>query len=302
MCHENRDATGAGLRNPYHTRMGHFLWHCRGRVLNPVPRPLVMGIVNVTPDSFSDGGSFFDPARAVEHGLKLASEGADILDVGGESTRPGADPVPADEELRRVLPVVAELAKRTDVPISVDTMKAEVGERCLDAGACILNDVSGFRDPAMTRLAARTGAGVVVMHMRGDPTTMHLDPRYADVVAEVDAFFAERIAALTAAGVDPACVCLDPGIGFGKTVDHTRRQLAELVVHTRHGRPVCLGVSRKGFLGQITGRPRAERTAATLAVNCFALASGAAHVLRVHDVAPTRDAVLVAEFLAGQTV
>jgi dihydropteroate synthase len=275
--------------------MSHFLWHCRGRVLNPAPRPLVMGVVNVTPDSFSDGGSFFDPAKAVEHGLRLAEEGADILDVGGESTRPGADPVPADEELRRVLPVVAELAKRTTVPISVDTMKAEVGGRCLDAGASILNDVSGFRDPAMAALAARTGAGVVVMHMRGDPTTMQQNPGYADVVAEVDAFFAERIVALAAAGIDPRSICLDPGIGFGKTLEHTRQQLSNLAVHARHGRPVCLGVSRKGFLGQITGRPRAERAAGTLAVNCFAVAAGAAHVLRVHDVPGTRDAVLLWE-------
>lgn len=280
--------------------MSDFLWHCRGRVLNPVPRPLVMGIVNVTPDSFSDGGSFFDPATAVEHGLRLVAEGADILDVGGESTRPGAEPVPADEELRRVLPVVSELAKRTTVPISIDTMKAAVGERCLDAGACILNDVSGFRDPAMAALAARTAAGVVVMHMRGDPTTMQRNPEYADVVAEVDAFFAERLAALTAAGIDPRCVCLDPGVGFGKSLDHTRQQLRSLAAHARHGRPVCLGVSRKGFLGQITGRPRAERAAGTLAVNCFAVASGAAHVLRVHDVAGTRDAALLWEFLHQQ--
>jgi dihydropteroate synthase len=284
-------------RTSYHIRMSHFLWHCRGRVLTPAPRPLVMGIVNVTPDSFSDGGSFFDPSSAVAHGLRLVDEGADILDVGGESTRPDATPVPVEEELRRVLPVVSELAKRTSVPVSIDTMKAEVAVRCLDAGACILNDVSGFRDPAMIAAAARTGAGVVVMHMRGDPTTMQHDPRYADVVAEVDAFFAERIAALTAAGVDPRSVCLDPGIGFGKTLDHTRQQLNGLAVHTRHGRPVCLGISRKGFLGQITGRPRAERAAGTLAVNCFAVAAGAAHVLRVHDVAAARDAALLWEFI-----
>lgn len=275
--------------------MSEFAWHCRGRVLNPVPRPLVMGIVNVTPDSFSDGGRFYDPAAAVEHGLRLVEEGADILDVGGESTRPGATPVPADEELRRVLPVVAELAKRAAVPVSIDTMKAAVAERCLDAGASILNDVAGFRDPAMVAAAVRTGAGVVVMHMRGDPQTMQQDPQYADVVTEVDAFFAERIAALTTAGLDPRCVCLDPGVGFGKTLAHTRQQLANLAVHARHGRPVCLGVSRKGFLGQITGRPRGERAAGTLAVNCFAVAAGGAHILRVHDVAGTRDAVLLWE-------
>ena len=282
----------------YHIRMSNFLWHCRGRTLTPVPRPLVMGIVNVTPDSFSDGGSYFDPAKAVEHGLKLVEEGADILDVGGESTRPGATPVDVAEELRRVLPVVSELARRTSVPVSIDTMKAEVAARCVEAGACILNDVSGFRDPAMIALAARTGAGVVVMHMRGDPSHMQLDPQYTDVVAEVDAFFAERLDTLARAGIDPRAVCLDPGIGFGKQLEHTRQQLNRLAVHTRHGRPVCLGVSRKGFLGQVTDRPRAERAAGTLAVNCFALAHSAAHVLRVHDVAAARDAALLWEFVS----
>jgi dihydropteroate synthase len=258
-----------------------------------------MGIVNVTPDSFSDGGSFFDPATAVAHGLRLVEEGADILDVGGESTRPGATPVSVDEELRRVLPVVAELAKRTAVPISVDTMKAEVARQCIDAGACILNDVGGFRDPDMVNVAAESGAGVVVMHMRGTPQTMQQNPDYADVVAEVDEFFAERMATLTAAGISREAICLDPGIGFGKTLDHTMTQLAKLAVHARHGRPVCLGVSRKGFLGQITGRSRSDRLAGTLAVNCFAVAAGGAHVLRVHDVAATRDAVLVWERLTA---
>ncbi len=282
--------------------MSDFLWHYCGRVLNPIPRPLVMGIVNVTPDSFSDGGSFFDPATAVEHGLKLVEEGADILDVGGESTRPGATPVDMGEELRRVLQVVGELAKRTSVPVSIDTMKAEVAARCVDAGARLVNDVGGFRDPAMVGLAARTGVGVVVMHMRGDPTTMQHDPQYADVLSEVDAFFAERLDTLTQAGIDPRAVCLDPGIGFGKSLEHTRQQLKHLAVHRRHRRPVCLGVSRKGFLGQITGRSRPERVAGTLAVNCFAVATGAAHVLRVHDVAAVRDAALLWEFLQRETV
>lgn len=281
--------------------MSNFLWHCRSRVLNPVPRPLVMGIVNVTPDSFSDGGHFFDPAAAVAHGLQLVEDGADLLDIGGESTRPNATPVGAAEELRRVLPVITELAKRTSVSLSIDTMKAEVAARCVEAGACIVNDVGGFRDPAMIELAARTGVGVVVMHMRGDPRTMQQDPQYVDVVGEVDAFFGERLDRLAAAGIDPRAVCLDPGIGFGKTLAHTRDQLRRLGVHTRHGRPVCLGVSRKGFLGQITGRTRTERGAATLAVNCFAVAARAAHVLRVHDVAAARDATLVWEYLDRET-
>jgi dihydropteroate synthase len=253
-----------------------------------------MGIVNVTPDSFSDGGKFFDPTAAVDHALKLVEDGADLLDVGGESTRPGATPVPLEEELRRVVPVVAALATRTAVPISVDTMKAEVARQCLDAGAHVINDVTGLRgDPDMVRVAVTSGAGVVVMHMQGDPRTMQLDPTYADVVRQVGEFFDERIATLTAAGIARECLCLDLGIGFGKTFDHTMRQLADLGAYTRFGLPVCLGVSRKGFLGQITGRPRTERMPASLAVACFAVAQGAAHVLRVHDVAPTRDAVNV---------
>jgi dihydropteroate synthase len=269
-----------------------LLWRCRTHTFDLSARPLVMGIVNVTPDSFSDGGRFFDPPAAVDHARQLVEDGADILDVGGESTRPGAPPVPLDEELRRVVPVVAEVVKRTRVPISVDTMKAAVARQCLDVGAHIINDVTGLRgDPEMVRVAVGSGAGVVVMHMKGDPRTMQLDPTYADVVAEVGEFFDERIAALTQAGVAREALCLDPGIGFGKKLDHTLRQLAHLDGYRRFGRPVCLGVSRKGFLGQITGRERSERMPASLAVACFAVAQGAAHVLRVHDVAPTRDAV-----------
>jgi dihydropteroate synthase len=270
-----------------------MIWTCRQHRFDLAARPLVMGIVNVTPDSFSDGGKFHDPSAAVAHGLRLAEDGADILDIGGESTRPNATPVSVEEELRRVVPVVAELVKRTAVPISIDTMKAEVARACLDAGACIVNDVAGFRDPDMTAVAKAFGAGVVVMHMRGTPQTMQQNPQYADVVAEVDAFFAERIATLTAAGLDPEAICLDPGIGFGKTLDHTLAQLRHLGTHLHHGRPICLGVSRKGFLGQLTGRDRPDRMAGTLAVSCFALAQGAVHVLRVHDVAPHRDAVAV---------
>jgi len=270
-----------------------LLWHCRDYRFDLAARPRVMGIVNVTPDSFSDGGQFLDPSVAVDHALRLVEEGADILDVGGESTRPNATPVDVAEEFRRVLPVVAELARRTAVPISIDTMKAEVARACLDAGASIVNDVAGFRDAAMIAVAKAFDAGIVVMHMAGTPLTMQANPTYADVVAEVDAFFAERIATLTAAGLDPETICLDPGIGFGKTLDHTLAQLRHLGTHQRHGRPICLGVSRKGFLGQLTGRDRPDRMAGTLAVSCFALAAGAAQVLRVHDVAPHRDVVRV---------
>jgi dihydropteroate synthase len=274
-------------------------WRCRSITLDVSTCPLVMGIVNVTPDSFSDGGRFFDSTAAVDHALKLVADGADILDVGGESTRPGATPVPLDEELRRVVPVVADLAKRTAVPISVDTMKAEVARQCLAAGAHIINDVTGLRgDPDMVRVAVESGAGVVVMHMKGNPQTMQLDPNYTDVVGEVGAVFDERIAALTTAGIPRDAICLDPGIGFGKKLDHTLTQLANLRSCTRFGLPVCLGVSRKGFLGQITGRERPERMPASLAVACFAVAQGAAQVLRVHDVAPTRDAVKMWEAMS----
>jgi dihydropteroate synthase len=274
--------------NPLH-------WQLRDRTLVFDRRPLVMGIVNVTPDSFSDGGQFLDPARAVDHALRLVAEGADVLDVGGESTRPGADPVPVDEELRRVVPVVAELAKRVAVPISVDTMKAEVARRCLEAGAVIVNDVAGLRDPEMIRAAAEHRAGVVVMHMRGIPQTMQQDPRYLDVVREVGEFFEERLRVLGQSGIAPGSVCLDPGIGFGKTLDHTLDLLANLGAFARLGRPVCLGVSRKGFIGQLCGRQRHERVAGSLAVACIAAARGQAQVLRVHDVTPTRDAAVLLE-------
>jgi dihydropteroate synthase len=276
-----------------------LVWDFTGRRFEITTRPLVMGIVNVTPDSFS-GGQFFDPSAAVDHALRLEAEGADLLDVGGESTRPGSDPVPLDEELRRVVPVVRELAKRSHTPISVDTSKAEVARRCLDAGASIVNDVTGLRgDPDMPEVAAKSGAGVVVMHMLGTPKTMHLNPTYADVVREVGDFFRERLEALTAAGVRREAIALDPGVGFGKKFEHTMAQLAHLDAYRDFGRPVCLGVSRKGFIGQVTGRDRANRTAGSLAVACFAMARGAAQVLRVHDVAPTVDAVKMADAIFG---
>jgi dihydropteroate synthase len=265
--------------------MGPLRWHLRDRVIEFGRRPLVMGIVNVTPDSFSDGGRFLDPNTAVEHGVRLVAEGADILDVGGESTRPGADPVP----------VVAELARRVAVPISVDTMKAEVARNCLEAGASIVNDVAGFRDPEMVAVAAEHRAGVIVMHMQGTPQTMQQNPQYADVVAEVSAFFEERLRVLGESGIPAEAVCLDPGVGFGKTLDHTLDQLANLGTLGRFGRPVCLGVSRKGFIGMLTGRTRNERMPGSLAVACIAAARGEAHVLRVHDVAPTRDAAVLLE-------
>jgi dihydropteroate synthase len=272
--------------------MGTLIWSCRGRRLELARRPLVMGILNITPDSFSDGNHFLDPTAAVEQGLRLAADGADILDVGGESTRPGSQSVPPQEELRRVLPVVAELTRRASALVSVDTTKAEVARHCLDAGAAIINDVTGLRgDPHMPAVAAAYAAGVVVMHMQGTPATMQQNPRYEDVVGEVGAFFEDRLHALAAAGISPEAVCLDPGIGFGKTLDHNLELLANLGAFGRFGRPVCLGVSRKRFIGTVCGRELRDRDAGSLAVACFAAARGEAQVLRVHDVAPAFDAV-----------
>ena len=268
-------------------------WHIRGRVIEFGCRPLVMGIVNVTPDSFSDGGHFIDPHRAVDHALQLVGEGADILDIGGESTRPGAEPVPLDEELRRVVPVITELSSRADIPISVDTMKPEVARQCLDAGAAIINDVSGFRNPAMIALAVDYRPGLVVMHMRGLPPTMQNQPQYRDVVGEIAAFFDDRLTKLSEAGVAREAITLDPGIGFGKTLDHNLEIIANLGSFCRFGRPVCLGVSRKGFIGKICGREKRDRLAGSLAIAAFAAARGQAQLLRVHDVAPTRDAAVL---------
>jgi dihydropteroate synthase len=273
--------------------MAPLRWQLRDRTIELGRRPLVMGIVNVTPDSFSDGGEFFDRDRAVDHALQLVSDGADILDIGGESTRPGAEPVSLDEEMRRVVPVVEVLARATSIPISVDTMKPEVAGRCLEAGASIINDVSGFRDPEMIRVSAAHNAGIIVMHMRGTPRTMQIEPHYDDVVREIGEIFEERLLTLADAGIVPEAVCLDPGIGFGKTHEHTLDLLANLGTFTRFGRPICLGVSRKGFLGIICGRTRAERLAGSLAVAAIAAARGQAQILRVHDVAATRDAALV---------
>lgn len=270
-------------------------WHLRDRVIEFGPRPLVMGIVNVTPDSFSDGGNFSDLNAAIEHALHLVAEGADIIDIGGESTRPGAEPVPIEVELRRVVPVVAELARRTPTPISVDTMKPEVARHCLEQGATIINDVAGFRDPELLRVAAEHRAGVIVMHMQGTPQTMQANPQYGDVVREVGEFFEERLRGLAKSGIPPEAICLDPGIGFGKTLDHNVDLLANLREFSRFGRPLCLGVSRKGFIGKLCGREKNERMPGSLAVACFAAARDEAQILRVHDVAATRDAAVLLE-------
>jgi len=257
-----------------------------------------MGILNVTPDSFSDGGQHFSLDAAVQHGLGMVRDGADIIDVGGESTRPGSLPVGLDEELRRVVPVVAALAAQTSVPISVDTSKPEVARESLRAGAAIINDVTALQNAEMVAVTREYHAGVILMHMQGTPQTMQVAPRYDDVVREVGEFFDKRLAALFKAGISADQLAIDPGIGFGKMFEHTLAQLRSLRELQRFGRPVCLGVSRKGFIGQITGRPRQERVAGSLAVLCHGLAAGSVQIARVHDVAPTVDAIKVFEALS----
>ncbi len=256
--------------------------------------PLVMGVVNVTPDSFSDAGRFLESHAAVAHGLRLEAEGAAVLDVGGESTRPGAQPVAEEEELRRVLPVVEGLAQSTGATVSIDTTKSAVAERTLHAGAGLVNDVSAFRfDPSMAGLVAGAKAGCCLMHMRGEPRTMQDDPRYDDVVSEVKAFLEERLAFAVAEGVEEDRVWLDPGIGFGKTVAHNLDLLRRLDEIVAVGRPVVVGTSRKSFLGRITGREVDDRVAATVASTVLAYERGAG-IFRVHDVAAVVDALRVA--------
>jgi dihydropteroate synthase len=258
----------------------------------PAPYEL-MGVVNVTPDSFSDGGRFLDAAAAVAQGRRLAAEGAALLDVGGESTRPGAEPVSAAEERRRVVPVIEALAAG-DVRVSVDTMKLEVARAALEAGARYVNDVSAFRhDPGMAALVADSRAECCLMHMLGEPRTMQRAPRYDDVVDDVRAFLEERLAFAVAEGIAEERVQLDPGIGFGKTSDHNLALLRGLPELAALGRPVVVGVSRKSFLGRITGREAVDRVAATVAANVLAFERGA-RVFRVHDVAAVADGLAVA--------
>jgi len=266
-------------------------WRCRNTVFELGSRALVMGIVNVTPDSFSDGGRLSSTQAAVEHALRLASEGADILDIGGESSRPGADIVPVDEELRRVIPVVREITQRIQIPISVDTVKSEVARQAIDAGACIINDITALGDPDMVHVARESGAGVILMHMQGTPATMQRNPSYQDVVAEVGAFLEERLKFACDRGINPLAVALDPGIGFGKTNEHSLQLLRHLEAFQRIGRPVCLGVSRKGLIGKILNQPLENRVIGSVAIACFAIARSAAQIVRVHDVAAHRDAV-----------
>jgi len=265
------------------------------------PRPtLVMGIVNVTPDSFSDGGKFVAPAAARAHALALVAEGADLIDVGGESTRPNAKPVEEAEELRRVLPVLDELSGQVPVPISIDTQKPAVARAALQAGASIVNDVGAQRtDDALWRWVAQSGAGYVAVHMQGTPQTMQTNPTYQDVAREVGEFFADRMARLQAAGIRPEQVVLDVGIGFGKTVEHNLALLGGLKGFTKFERPLLLGVSRKSFLGKLLRLEVAERLPAALACACWAIQAGA-QIIRTHDVAATVRALRMTEaILAG---
>jgi len=255
-----------------------------------------MGVLNVTPDSFSDGGRFLDAEAAVAHGLRLEAEGAEILDVGGESTRPGAAPVPAEEQIRRVVPAIEGLVGRgARAQLSVDTTRLEVAQAAVAAGATYVNDVSAFRhEPELAAFVADRGLDCCLSHMLGeDPRTMQADPVYDDVVSDVKAFLAERLAAATAAGIAEERIMLDPGIGFGKTVEHNLELLRRLDELVALGRPIVVGTSRKSFLGRLTGRAAGDRLAGTIATNVLALERGAA-VFRVHDVAPVADALAVA--------
>jgi dihydropteroate synthase len=268
-----------------------------GRYTLPLRRPLIMGIVNVTPDSFSDGGRFLDPTAAIEHAAHLVEEGTDILDIGGESTRPGAERVSADEELARVLPVLRAL-RDLPVPVSVDTLKPEVMRAVLGEGASMINDVNALRAPGALEAVRGSSCGLCLMHMQGEPHTMQASPHYDDVVAEVRAFLAQRVAACEAAGIARERLVIDPGFGFGKSGRHNLALLRGLGALRDVGVPVLAGLSRKSTLGTITGRGSEDRLAASLAAALLAVERGAA-IVRVHDVAATRDALLVLRAVNG---
>lgn len=266
------------------------LWQLRTKQLRLDALPLMMGIVNVTPDSFSDGGKFFSTQRAVEHALRLVEEGADILDIGGESTRPNAESVPVEEELRRVLPVVSALAKATDVVLSVDTSKAIVASAALEAGAEIINDVTGLNgDPDMLTTVVRYQPGICIMHMQGSPQTMQINPHYDNVIMEITQYLAMRRDAITAAGIMPDRICLDPGIGFGKSHHHNLELLRNAAEFHRLGCPLLYGHSRKGIIAHILQDSQRDRLAGGIGI-ALALAQQGIQILRVHDVRPTKDA------------
>ena len=264
----------------------------RGRRL-VLDRPLVMGVLNVTPDSFSDGGLYLDPGAAVKHALEMVDEGADLIDIGAESSRPGAEPVSEAEELSRLVPVVQEVCRRVTVPVSVDTTKAAVARQALDAGAAIINDISALlADPAMAGAVAKAGAGLVLMHMQGTPQTMQRAPRYGDIVAEVREFLRARMQAAVEAGIAAGQILLDPGIGFGKNLEQNLILLDRLDAFQTLGRPILVGVSRKAFIGEVLGRRAGDRLLGTAAAVAAAVLRGAG-VVRVHDVRAMQDVVRV---------
>jgi dihydropteroate synthase len=276
------------------------IWKIRDRELDLSRRALVMGIINATPDSFSDGGSFLNPADAVAHGKKLVAEGVEILDIGGESTRPGAESVSASEEMDRVLPVIRALRRESEVMISIDTSKASVARAALEAGADIINDVTGLRgDPEMPQLAATSQAGVVIMHMQGEPRTMQVAPRYDDVVREVGEFFRQALDRAVGCGIDPMRIALDPGIGFGKTPEHNRCLLANLSAFLEFQRPLLVGLSRKSFLGWLIGSSKMEdRFWPGVALTSLCRERGA-RIVRVHDVKSHTEALRMTEAILG---
>ncbi len=276
--------------------MGGRQWKIVERVFDLSRQGLIMGVLNVTPDSFSDGGKFLTTEKAVEHGMQMAAEGADLIDVGGESTRPGAEPVAAEEELHRVIPVIEKLRPKIHIPISIDTSKAQVASAAIETGASIVNDVTGGRgDEEMLPLVAETKSAFIIMHMQGNPRTMQLEPRYADVASEVADFFRQQYARAIECGSDPMAIAFDPGIGFGKTLEHNLELLAQLEKIRVHDRPLVIGVSRKGFLAKLIGAPEMEaRLGPTLALTSL-LRSRGADVFRVHDVKENATALRVTE-------
>jgi dihydropteroate synthase len=274
-------------------------WQCRHRTID-LARPVVMGILNVTPDSFSDGGRYSGVEAAVARAAQMVAEGAAIIDVGGESTRPGSLGVDAATELGRVVPVIERIAASLDVAISIDTSKVEVMAAAVEAGACIVNDVAALRAPGAREWAARARTGVCLMHMQGEPRTMQTDPRYHDVVGEVNAFLLNERARCVAAGIAPESIALDPGLGFGKRYEHSLALLKHLDHLTALGAPLLVGVSRKSFIGEVLKRGVEERLYGGLGLAAWAVSRGA-NVLRTHDVAPTRDAIrMVSAVLEGR--
>ena len=275
-------------------------WKLRTSEIEFDAAPKIMGIVNVTPDSFSDGGRYSDPADAVEHALRLVEQGADILDIGGESTRPYSTPVQQQEELNRVIPVIEALAKQTSVPISIDTSKAAVAQAAIENGAQIINDVSGLEaDPKMIEIAAKSNAGICAMHMRGNPQNMQDDPQYQDVTAEIHLYLQQRRDALLAAGIEQERICLDPGIGFGKTHEHNFQLVRDCDQFLDLGCPILVGHSRKGFIAKAIGDKESDRDAGTLAMSLY-MANKGIHILRVHNVQATKHGLDTLRKLACQ--